>query len=119
MFKFLSLAKNTAVSMLKMSSKSCFLGMTVLAGICCLPHRDSKDSKTSWVANVAFGEFNGGCVEVPQVGLQFDLKQGDVIFMRSTLLQHSVSKVTSGFRYGVVYFSHEAVMKERSTQVKV
>ena len=58
-----------------------------------------------WVADMAFGDFEGGYL----VGLQFDLRPGDVVFMRSALLQHSVSDTTTGLRYGVVYFTHESM----------
>jgi hypothetical protein len=64
---------------------------------------------TKQVADMAFGDFEGGYLEVPQVGLQFDLLPGDVVFMRSALLQHSVSDTTTGLRYGVVYFTHESM----------
>jgi hypothetical protein len=81
----------------------------VLTGLCCSPHRDSKDTIDGWVANIAFGDFEGGYLEVPQVGLQFDLRPRDVVFMRSALLQHSVSNTTTRLRYRVVYFTHESM----------
>jgi hypothetical protein len=72
-------------------------------------NRDSRDTMDGWVADMAFGDFKGGYLEVPQVGLQFDLRLRDVVFMRSALLQHSVSDTTTGLRYGVVYFTYKSM----------
>jgi hypothetical protein len=106
---FHRMADDTAASIIRTTSRNCFLGMAVLTGLCCSPHRDSRDTMDGWVADMAFGDFEGGYLEVPQVGLQFDLRPGDVVFMRSALLQHSVSDTTTGLRYGVVYFTHESM----------
>jgi hypothetical protein len=58
---------------------------------------------------MAFGNFERGYLEVPQVGLQFNLCPRDVVFIRLALLQHSVSDTTTGLRYKVVYFTHESM----------
>jgi hypothetical protein len=39
-----------------------------------------------WVADIAFGDFKGRYLEVPQVGLQFNLCLRDVVFIRLALL---------------------------------
>lgn len=83
---FHRIADDTAASIIRTISRNCFLGMAVLTDLCCSPHRDSRDTLNSWVADMAFGDFEGGYLEVPQVGLQFDLCPGDVVFMRSALL---------------------------------
>jgi hypothetical protein len=106
---FHKIADNTAASIIRTTSRNCFLGMAVLSGLCCSPHRDSRDTIDSWVADMAFGDFEGGYLEVPQVGLQFDLRPGDIVFIRSALLQHSVSDTTAGLRFGVVYFTHKSI----------
>ncbi len=58
---------------------------------------------------MVFGDFEG---EVPQISLHFDLLPGDVVFMRSKLLQHSVPGATTRLRYGVIYFTHESCKTE-------
>jgi hypothetical protein len=90
-------------------TRNCFLGMAVLIGLCCGLHRDSLDKVHGWAADMAFGEFEGGFLQVPQLGIQFNLRPGDVLFMRSAILQHSVSPVTSGERFGTVLFTHESM----------
>ena len=59
---------------------------------------------------MAFGDFTGGWLEVGQTERRFQLAPGDIIFLRSNLLEHSVPEF-EGTRYGVVYFSHSSVMK--------
>ena len=59
-----------------------------------------------WVVDMAFGDFDGSFLEVLQIGRKFQLEQGDVLFMRSALLQHSVSNTTRGKRFGIVMFTH-------------
>jgi predicted 2-oxoglutarate/Fe(II)-dependent dioxygenase YbiX len=63
-----------------------------------------------WVADTVFGDFDGGLLKVQQVGRQFQLQQGNVIFMRFALLQHAVSPTTRGKRFGVVLFTHQMML---------
>jgi hypothetical protein len=88
---FHRIADNTAASIIWTTSRNCFLGMAVLIGLCCSPYQDSKDTMNGWVANIVFRDFERGYLEVPQVGLQFDLCPRDVVFMKLALLQHFVS----------------------------
>ena len=106
---FNSMADNTPAKIMRTTSRNCFLGMAILVDLYCKLHQDSRDTTDGWVADVAFGEFQGGHLQVPQIGFSFQLNPGDVIFMRSSLLLHSVSEVTSGSRIGVVFFTHESM----------
>ena len=112
---FRSYANSTAVKLIQTTHRNCFLGMALLTNLQCGPHRDMKDTLDGWVADMAFGSFSGGHLQVPQTGRQFQLEPGDVIFMRSHILQHSVSGFT-GDRYGVVMFTHSSVMPKESSQ---
>jgi hypothetical protein len=58
---------------------------------------------------MAFRDFKRGYLEVPQVGLQFNLRLRDVVFIKSALLQHSVSDTTTKLRYRVVYFTYKFI----------
>ena len=106
---FHQLADNTTAKSIQTTNQNCFLGMAILTNLCCCPHWDQNDILDGWVADVAFGDFEGGQLQVPQTGWQFELCPGDVIFMRSALLQHSVAEIT-GHRFGVVYFTHASLM---------
>lgn len=109
---FCKYVKKSAGAIFETTKRNCFMGMAILTGICVNPHRDSRDVLDGWVADLAFGDFEGGFLEIPQIGLQFKLRPGDVVFMRSGLLQHSISETYSGRRIGVVLFSHEANFQE-------
>jgi hypothetical protein len=63
------------------------------------------DTIDGWVADMAFGTFEGAHLEIPQVNRSYQVEPGDVLFMRSALLQHSVSK-WKGDRFNCVFFSH-------------
>jgi hypothetical protein len=103
------MAANTPAKILKTISRNCFLGMAILVDLCCKLHRDSQDTIDGWAADVAFGDFQGGYLQVPQIGFQFQLNPGDVVFMKSSLLYHSVSQTTSRSRIGIVFFTHESM----------
>jgi hypothetical protein len=107
---FTNFAKTTAARLLETTSRNCFLGTALLSNLRCKPHRDKLDTLDGWVADMAFGDFTGGWLEVGQTGRRFQLAPGDIIFLRSNLLEHSVSEF-EGTRYGVVHFSHSSVMK--------
>jgi hypothetical protein len=59
------MADDTTASIIRTTSRNCFLGMAVLIGLCYSPHRDSRDTINGWVANIAFKDFEGGYLEVP------------------------------------------------------
>jgi len=103
------LAASTPLSLLNTTQRNCWPGMAVLVGLCCTLHVDKRDTVDGWVADMAFGDFDGGLLQIPQIGLQFSLQQGDVIFMRSGLLWHAVSETTRGKRFGMVLFTHQGM----------
>jgi len=62
--------------------------------------------KDGWVAMICCGEFEGGELCFPELGLKLEHKPGDIIFFRSTLLKHFVSDF-DGNRTSLVFFSYE------------
>ena len=89
------MVNNSLMGGIQTTQNNCFLGMAILVGLCYKPYRDSRDTVDSWVTDIALGDFEGRYLEVPQIGYKFNHKPGDLIFMRSALLQHSVSPITS------------------------
>ena len=85
--------------------------MVVLSWLESEIHKDTNDIMDGWVADMAWGDFDGGNLEVQGLGLQVDLKQGDVLFMRSRMLAHAVGEVTRGMRYATVMFTHDGCIK--------
>jgi len=71
-----------------------------------------------WVADICFGDFEGGHLEIPQLGIELQLEPDDVLFMRSKTLVHAVGKVKTGLRYSMVYFTHSGMIEEQQTMGK-
>jgi hypothetical protein len=111
--RFKAAADSSAAKVLRTTSRNCFLGMALLTNLQCDRHRDQLDSLDGWGAHTAFGDFDSAYFEVPQVGKKFNLMPNDVLFMRSSILQHSVSSWDkSKYRFGCVLFSHGSVLNE-------
>ena len=108
--RYLELFKHTPLSQFNFSQYRCFVGNACLVGLQRLLHRDARDSDDGWVADLAFGDFDGGYLQLPQLGCQKKLQPGDLLFMRSKCLIHGVSSVPKGLRYSMVYFSHEGML---------
>ena len=73
-------------------------------------HRDYRDYK--WCCIMPFGEFQGGEVELPFLGIEVQAKAGDVLFIRSSKSWHSV-KENTGKRGSVVLTTHCNVLQEK------
>jgi len=57
---------------------------------------------------------NEGLLGFPQLKLTVDLRPGDVIIFRSSLLYHMVSKITWGTRNALVLFAHKNLLGQKS-----
>jgi predicted 2-oxoglutarate/Fe(II)-dependent dioxygenase YbiX len=55
---------------------------------------------------VPVGEWEGGELIIPQLGIKINLVKGQVVMMRSSLLVHG-NYIARGFRIGLVFFSHK------------
>jgi hypothetical protein len=80
--------------------------MAVLHGAKVGIHKDKGDVKDGWVAMICCGEFEGGDLCIPGLGLKLQHRPEDVVFLRSSLLEHFVSDF-DGSRTSLVFFSHE------------
>ncbi len=85
------MADDTAASIIQTASRNCILGLAVLTGLCCSPHRDSRDIMDGWIVDIVFGDFERLTPRFLKLVCILTFRPGDVVFMRSALLQHSVS----------------------------
>jgi hypothetical protein len=85
--------------------------MAVLISLCYRLHRDSYNKVHEWAVDRVFRKFESGFLQVPQLGIQFNLHLGDIIFIRSAILQHSVSLITFRKRFGTIFSSHESMFE--------
>ena len=109
--RFEELPKGTGLRAFHVSQKSCFVRAALLVGLCCDIHRDRMDTIDGGVADIAFGDFDGGNLQAPHLGHSFQLRGGDVLFIKSKLLFHGVSEVTRGMRYSMVFFTHKGMIR--------
>ena len=99
----------TPLRLLDVSRRQCFLGLALLRGAQVGIHTDKGDVREGWVAMICSGNFEGGELCVPGLNLKLGHKPGDIIFFRSSLLEHFVGDFT-GDRSSMVFFSHEKLM---------
>ena len=79
-----------ALRIMTATNRACFQGLVVIRNLAALPHKDSSDYKKGWVAMCCFGDFTGGELVIPVLKMMFKFQPGDVIFFRSTILEHYV-----------------------------
>ena len=81
----------TALPMIHTTTRACFLGMAVVVNKRVGPHKDVGDVRDRWVAMITVRNYKGGEVVLPALDVQLHHELGDVIFFRSTVLEHFVA----------------------------
>lgn len=90
------------------SPSSVWCSMVLITNLNVDPHRDRTDRKDGWVLVQCFGDFDeeGGQTVCPELGLIFNMRPGDIILMRSAILEHYVRPWLTGKRVSCVYWTH-------------
>ena len=73
-------------------------------------HIDLNDNGLCTVVPV--GNWIGGNLIIPHLGISIELVKGQVIMFRSNLLIHGNDSFTKGVRFSMVFFSHENTFKD-------
>lgn len=94
---------------LNVSRRACFHGLALLRNVQVASHKDMSGAPMGWVAITCLGDFSGGNLVFPDLGIKLDFKPGDVIFFRSRLLEHFVGSF-EGERSSLVFFTHQDVL---------
>lgn len=68
------------------------------------PHKDAGDIRDGWVAMTCVGDFEDGLLVLPELNIKLEYLPGDVVFMRSSLVEHYISDY-SGHRTSMVFFT--------------
>lgn len=103
-------ARTGALRILTATNRACSQGLVVIRNLAAQPHEDSSDYKKGWVAMCCFlGDFTGGELVIPALKMMFKFQPRDVIFFRSTLLEHYVLPFT-GDRTSLLFFTHHNVI---------
>jgi len=72
-------------------------------------HYDKKDDRTGMCALFPFGNFKGGELHFPHLNVTVNVKQGDIVFFNSFLLNHGNFQ-WRGTRKSIVLTSHNDFM---------
>ncbi|KAL0478227.1 hypothetical protein AKO1_001372, partial [Acrasis kona] len=92
--------------LMKSSLDDAFLGLAINNGRV-KNHRDWNDIQGGLSVLASYGCFEGGELCLPQIGVKFLYKPGEVIFISSQAVEHFIAPYT-GFRIGTVHCSHNS-----------
>ena len=107
--------QDTALKAIHTSGRACFLGLSVVVNMALGPHKDSNDVKDGWVAMICTGNFTGGNLVLPALEAQLEHTPGDVVFFRSTVLEHYLAAF-EGERVAMVSLSMDDTFQQRLQQ---
>ncbi|KAI9780820.1 MAG: hypothetical protein M1816_002656 [Peltula sp. TS41687] len=105
------LARNTDLYGLHFSKRDCWATLGLLVNWMVGPHFDRQDPKDGYVADLVSGSFTGGELVIPELSVQIALQPGDILLMRSRLLEHFLAPF-SGERYAFIYFQHQDLFED-------
>lgn len=83
-------AERSALNGLKRTGRACWTFRAILVNARVASHRDDLDLQGGVVAMTCAGEFEGGRLILPALGIQYDFKPGDVMFCKASLLEHAI-----------------------------
>lgn len=98
---------------LQTSRRACFMVIAVLRNNRVHPHKDKGDYRDGWAVMTCFGDFEGGDLCLPSLdvdfwygersGVRIGYKPGDVVFLRSSVVEHFISRFTGERRSSFVF----------------
>ena len=86
-------------------------GREVLWNVLSDLHTDRQDPVFGWAILCTFGDFKGGHIYLPNLGLRMRMQPGDIVFIKGRVLRHKVEEWTGGQRICVPHFTHTSVWK--------
>jgi hypothetical protein len=84
-------------------------GREFLFNRCIGLHTDKSDPQLGWAILIALGDFKGGHVSIPQVGLRVRLEPGDAVMIRGRVLEHEIEPWEGGQRISIPHFTHTSL----------
>lgn len=73
-------------------------------------HTDSQDPPLGWALLCALGNFKGGHVHLPNLGLRVRLHPGDVVMIRGRVIPHEIED-WEGQRITIPHFTHSSMWR--------
>ncbi|GAA5942283.1 hypothetical protein JCM10213_004121 [Rhodosporidiobolus nylandii] len=85
-------------------------GLAIVNNVPVAVHTDAKDPKNTFGIMAPFGNFAGGRLVLPQLGLATEYRAGDFVLIRARLIKHGVEPF-AGDRHAVVFFWRDWLLK--------
>ena len=89
--------------------RTCFQGIVLTRNLEAEPHKDRSGDRDGWVVMCCWGNFTGGDLVIPALQKRFEFKPGDVVILRSTLLEHYIMPC-EGQRSSIMFFGNRCAM---------
>lgn len=81
-------------------------------------HVDKHDPQRSYAILTAFGDFKGGHIRIPHLGLRVRLQPGDCIAFRGRVLPHESEDWNEGQRISIPHFTHSKLWRSMKMEPK-
>lgn len=90
---------------------ACHSGLALLVNEAVDPHKDSNDARETWTPTNCWGNFSGGCVAFPDLGIKINQQPGDLILSRAAVLTHFLEDLEDGERFCHVRFTKKDILR--------
>jgi hypothetical protein len=74
-------------------------------------HTDKQDPPLGWAILAGFGDYVGGEMKLPQLGLTIRYEPGDIIAIRGRVLRHEIDPNFVGQRISIPHFTHSSTWR--------
>jgi hypothetical protein len=85
-----------------------FTTVSVTNGVSDILHTDRNDAGLTWVLPI--GEWNGGDLCFPQLGIRIPVKEGEAVAFQANFLAHMSSPLVDGDRLALTCFTDGNIM---------
>lgn len=91
--------------------EACHSGLVVLVNMAVGPHKDPNDARDNWTTTNCWGDFKGGHIVFPELGIKIAQMPGDLILSHAAVLTHFLEEVQEGERFCNVRFTKKNVLQ--------
>ena len=87
-------------------------GCEILWNVSSEIHTDQQDPLFGWATLCVFGgNYQGGEIYFPNVGLHICMQPGDIVFLKGHVIFHLIKEWTGGQHISVPHFTHTSTWK--------
>lgn len=96
-----------------------FHGRSIIFNRATPRHIDSNDVPEGWAVLLALGDFDGGELYLPNLGIAIPFPPGALIFIRGGILPHEILAFRGGQRISIAHFVHESVFRHVGVKISL